>query len=153
MAEKFPVLHHGSTIPSLFPLIIEKSLSDVDFSIEDIKSISKLDSNKVYGDDMVSIRMLKLCDKSIYKRPSICNIIFRSCLTHGNFPSEWKKANVVPIYKKSDNQCVKNYRPVSLLPIFFFFLSGFFLLPICNIVLESIIFYRKQPNIRKPIRN
>ena len=127
MAEKFPVLHHGSTLPSLFPLITEKSLSDVDFSIEDIKSISKLDSNKVYGDDMVSIRMLKLCDKSIYKRPSICNIIFKSCLTHGNFPSEWKKANVVPIYKKSDNQCVKNYRPVSLLPIFFFFFyQGFF---------------------------
>ena len=33
------------------------------------------------------------------------------------FPSEWKKGNVVPIHKKDDKQNVKNYRPVSLLPI------------------------------------
>ena len=29
-----------------------------------------------------------------------------------------KKANVVPVYKKGDHQCVKNCRPVSLLPMF-----------------------------------
>ena len=36
----------------------------------------------------------------------------------GIFPAEWKMANVVPVYKKDDKQNVKNYRPVSLLPIF-----------------------------------
>ena len=30
---------------------------------------------------------------------------------------EWKKTNVVPIYKKNYKQCIKNYRPVPLLPI------------------------------------
>ena len=34
------------------------------------------------------------------------------------FPAEWKKANVVSVYKKEDHQCVKNYRLVSLLPVF-----------------------------------
>ena len=39
---------------------------DVDFSVDDIKNIiNKLDSSKAHGDDMISIRMLKLCDKSI----------------------------------------------------------------------------------------
>ena len=37
--------------------------------------------------------------------------------TDHKFPSEWKKGNVVPIHKKDDKQNVKNYRPVSLLPI------------------------------------
>ena len=35
----------------------------------------------------------------------------------GVFPTEWKMANV-PVYKKNDKQNIKNYRPVSLLPIF-----------------------------------
>ena len=58
--------------------------------------------------------MLKLCGEAIC-RP--LNIIFRTCLNTGKFPSEWKKGNVVPIHKKDDKQNVKNYRPVLLLPI------------------------------------
>ena len=34
------------------------------------------------------------------------------------FPSEWKKANVVPIHKKGSKQILKNYWPISLLPVF-----------------------------------
>ena len=59
--------------------------------------------------------MLKLCGEVIC-RP--LNIIFKTCLNTGKFPSEWKKGNVVPIHKNDDKQNVKNYRPVPLLPIF-----------------------------------
>ena len=61
--------------------------------------------------------MLKICDESICKPLSI---IFRSCLENGKFPSEWKKANVVPVFKKkkkNNKQELKNYRPMSLLPV------------------------------------
>ena len=34
------------------------------------------------------------------------------------FPTKWKMANLVPIYKRDNKQNVKNYRPVSLLPFF-----------------------------------
>ena len=64
---------------------------------------------------MISIRMIKLCGDSFFK-PS--EMIFKSCLNQGIFQAERKKDNVVPVYKKGDNQCVKNYRPVSLLPVF-----------------------------------
>ena len=54
---------------------------------------------------MISIRMLKLCDKSIRKP---LNIIFKSCLTLGIFPSEWKKANVVTNHtQKTTNSVLK----------------------------------------------
>ena len=58
--------------------------------------------------------MLKLCVEAI-NRP--LNIIFKTCLNTGKIPLEWKKGNVVPIDKKDDKRNVKNYRPVSLLPI------------------------------------
>ena len=104
-AKQCSLIDNGSTLPSFFPLITEKSLSDVDFSVEDIKNITnKFDANKAHDDDMISIRMLKLCDKSICKPLSI---IFKSCLTQGIFPSEWKKANVVPIHKKTTSSVLK----------------------------------------------
>ena len=58
--------------------------------------------------------MLKLCHKSIVKPLSI---IFTNCKLRKTFPNLWKKANVAPIHKKGDNDLIKNYRPVSLLPI------------------------------------
>ena len=58
--------------------------------------------------------MVKLCDASLCKP---LELIFKSCLESGKFPLEWKKANVVPAYKKGDKQLLKNYRPISLLPI------------------------------------
>ena len=34
---------------------------------------------------------------------------FFSCIESGIFPTEWKKAIVVPIHKRDDKQNVKNY--------------------------------------------
>ena len=63
---------------------------------------------------MLSFRMLKLCGKSNCKP---LDLIFQSCIKHGEVSIEWKKTNVVPVHKKSDKQIFKNYRPVSLHPI------------------------------------
>ena len=73
---------------------------------------------------MISIRMLKLCGEANY-RP--LNIIFKTYLNTGKFPSERKKGNVVSIHKKEEKRNVKNYRPVSLLPI-------------CGKILEHLIY-------------
>ena len=59
--------------------------------------------------------MIKSCGKPLCKP---LEMIFKSCLIKGEYPSEWKKANVVPVHKKGDKQLLKNYRPISLLPIF-----------------------------------
>ena len=83
-------------------------------SLDTVKIINNLDSNKAHGHDMLSIQMIKLCGNSICKPLSI---IFNDCLKKRKFPSDWKKAHVVPVRKKRDKQCLKNYRPISLLPI------------------------------------
>ena len=78
-AKQCSLIDNGSTLPWLFPVTTEKSLSDVDFSV--------LHSNKAHGDKMISIRMLKLCDQSICNSLSV---IFKSCLTNCrpvSFPS------------------------------------------------------------------
>ena len=41
--------------------------------------------------------------------------LFNMSLQQGIFPSIWKKANVLPLHKKSSKQYADNYRPVSLL--------------------------------------
>ena len=86
--------------------------------------IQSLDSNKAHGHDMISIHMLKICGKSIIK-PLL--MIYKKCLEKGCFPNEWKKANVVPVYKKNDKQLLKTYRPISLWLI-------------CDKVLERILY-------------
>ena len=60
------------------------------------------------------MKVLKLCDKIIIKPLSI---IFKNCKLKKTFPNHWKKANAVPIHKKGKN-LLKNYRLVTLLPIF-----------------------------------
>eukprot|EP00111_Clytia_hemisphaerica_P012773 TCONS_00037565-protein len=59
--------------------------------------------------------MIKICDESLVKPlMKIYQFSLESCI----FPDKWKKANVVPVYKnKGDKSVLKNYRPVSLLPI------------------------------------
>ena len=82
---------------------------------DDIATLIKnLDPNKAHGHDIISILMLKLCGKSTYEP---LDLIFQSYMKQGKFPTEWKKANVVPVHKKGGKQIMKNYRPVSLLPI------------------------------------
>ena len=58
--------------------------------------------------------MLMICDNSIVKP---LRIIFENILKTSIYPDIWKRANITPIFKKEDKQLVKNYRPISLLPI------------------------------------
>jgi hypothetical protein len=76
--------------------------------------LSILDVNKAYGPDDISPKVLKegapMIVKSITK-------LFNLSLEIGIFPTSWKLANVVPIYKKAEEFFTSNYRPISLLSI------------------------------------
>ena len=104
-ANQCTLLNNSSVLPNNLAKLTNKSLDTVNFSTDDIsKIINNLDPNKAHGHDMLSIRMIKLCENSICKPLSI---IFNDCLKEGKFPSDWKKAHVVPVHKKGDKQCLK----------------------------------------------
>ena len=98
--KQFSIINSGSKFPSNFVYhTIEKS-SDILFNSEDIgKVISGLD----HGHDMISICMLKMCDEFIHKPLEL----FRVPVNDERFPSERKKANVVPVHKKDGKQILK----------------------------------------------
>ena len=86
-----------------FPLIFgkktDKSISTATSTSNDIATlIQNLDPNKAHGHDILSIRLLKLCGKSICK---LLDLIFQSCIKQ-RVSYRTKKANVVPVHKKSD---------------------------------------------------
>ena len=79
-------------------------LSAISFTKDDIaKIIKNVNSNKVHGFGMISIRMLKICGGSILKP---LELIFKSCLENGKFLIKWKKANVVPVNRKLPSNLV-----------------------------------------------
>src|SRR5437899_7338702 len=52
-----------------------------------------------------------------YIAPNLTQI-YNSSICNGIFPYQWKKANVVAIYKSKGSKAeVENYRPISVLPI------------------------------------
>ena len=77
-------------------------VDDLLFNFNDddmIKIIKCLNINKVQGNDNISIRMIKICEKAIVKPLSI---IYKNCIDTGIFSDLWNKSNIVSVHKKSD---------------------------------------------------
>ena len=131
-AEQCSILLNSSKLPTNLAPRTDQSLTSINFSQDDILKITQnLNPNKAHGPDKISIRMIKICDKLLCK-PS--EMIFKSCFIKGKYPSVWKKANVVPVHKKENRQSLKNYRPISVLPI----LGKFFERIIYNNIFEYL---------------
>ena len=82
---------------------------------DDVTNVLKtLDNNKAHGPDGIPARLLIETASQI--SPSLCEL-FNKSLRTGMVPFDWKLANVVPVYKKDDQEFVENYRPISLLSL------------------------------------
>ena len=75
----------------------------------------KLKSKSSFGHDEISTKLLKQTINNITL--PITHIVNRSFIT-GIVPDQMKIAKVVPVYKSSERNSIKNYRPISLLTSF-----------------------------------
>ena len=74
----------------------------------------QLDEHKAIGPDGLPTIILKKCAEAI--APSIIALINYG-LYRGLYLTDWKYANIPPIFKKGKKEEVENFRPVSLLPV------------------------------------
>ena len=79
-------------------------------------SISCLDPQKASESDDISHRML-IATKNTICRP-LCKL-FNLSLRKNCFPSFWKLANVIAVFKNPGKSIASNNRPISLLSFFF----------------------------------
>ena len=102
-------------IPDLpnFNYLTETRLDSVTTNETEVESLlRRVNAHKSSGPDGVGNWVLKHCAKPLSVPYSK---LFNKSLQTGRFPTQWKQANVCPVFKKENRSDKTNYRPISLL--------------------------------------
>lgn len=103
----------ANNLPQNVPLFTESIFNNITITDGDVLEIlTNLDITKAIGPDGISPRCLK-AGKNILT-PHLANL-FNLSLIQGKFPTTWKLAHIIPIFKKGEANLCSNYRPISLL--------------------------------------
>ena len=78
------------------------------------KLLQNLNIHKAMGPDQISAKILRELQDIL---ALILEIIFNHSLNTGIVPSDWKMANITPLFKKGDRSQPNNCRPISLISI------------------------------------
>ena len=81
--------------------------------------------------------------------PTQLSYLFNVIFTTGIYPTSWKRANVVPLYKGGDLTSVNNYRPISLLPLLGKIIEKIIHAQISKFLDDNHILYSQQDGFRK----
>ncbi len=101
-----------------------------------LKMLERLNPHKAMVPDEVGYRVLKELLSTI---APILTVIYHQSYNTGELPEDWRKANVVAVYKKERKCELSNYRPIS---------------PTCvcckileHIVASSVMYHARDHNI------
>ena len=94
---------------------INHELHDIEITEQEVNKLLKgLKVNKACGlDEIPAILLFEAADQLTTPVTSI----FKKSLEEGQIPSDWRRANIIPIFKKGSKTSPNNYRPVSLTSI------------------------------------
>ncbi len=110
-----------------------------------IETANKLKPKLSSGHDEISTKLLKETLSEIII--PITHIINRS-LDSGIVPDQLKIAKVIPIYKASDSDQLRNYRPISLLPAFSKLIEKIMYNKVMSFLNSNNILYKHQYGFR-----
>ena len=103
------------SVPDADQHIYNDPITSCTFPVNDIiDALDKLKPTSASGPDGIPGRLLK-DNKHCLSIPLA--IIFTKSLASGSVPSDWREANVTPIFKKGSKSDPSNYRPISLTSI------------------------------------
>ena len=124
LSQQCQPIANSSVLPNI-TFLTYKRIDEITIGNNEICSLIRIiKPTKATGSDGISGQMLLLCDVSVILP---LKIIFRTILLTSAYPDTRELANVTPIFRKGDKQLIKNYRPISRLPI-------------CGKIFEKIIF-------------
>ncbi|KAJ8272727.1 hypothetical protein GJAV_G00092740 [Gymnothorax javanicus] len=99
-----------------FEHVINYLISPLQINVLDVNEILlSIDPRKSCGPDNISGIVLRECANELALPLSI---IFQKSVDSGVFPTLFKQASIVPLFKNGDRSIVENYRSVALLPLF-----------------------------------
>ena len=75
--------------------------------------LKEINVRKSPGHDMIPPKLIREAPAVIAR--SMTSII-NCCIEHCSYPASWKMGMVTPLYKKDDEFCKINYRPVTVFP-------------------------------------
>ena len=93
-------MNNSSVLPVNQMFLTQARLNFINLNEDEIlKVIRALNIHKAHGHDDISIRMIKICDKSLLK-PLI--ILFGNSIKSSCYHHIWKRSNIIPVHKKND---------------------------------------------------
>ena len=101
--------------------------------------INQLNTNKCCGSDGIEAKFIVLVSEVLFP---VLAILFNACFGFRIFSTCLKTAKVVPVHKAGDKNVVTNYRPITILSIFFKILE--------KLVYTQTLFFSKFHSVLTP---
>jgi hypothetical protein len=96
-----------------FPLALNFPLQQFEISEREVcLKMKQVDMSKGSGPDEIPPKFIRFCAEELCKPLAI---IYNKSISSGTFPSRWKCAHIVPVFKAGDRSSCGNYRPISIL--------------------------------------